>query len=550
MSQSSTFEVPVLIVGAGPVGLSMALLLAHHGVPCRVVERRSDGRHRPAAGLVNARSMEILRQCGAERHLRGSSLPPEFGRYMLRVETIAGREIARRPAPFGAGAPQPFSSVAACVSPGGAIQPSLRAAVGERQEIDLHFRCELVGFVQDDDGVTATLRERDSGEETRVRASHLVAADGARSRVREALGIRMVGHANLAHRVFITFRADLRPWFADRPPYLCIVQHPEARGGLFTIDGTINWRFSAHYEPARGERSDDFTAERCVALIRTAVGVPDLPVEIVARDPWSISAHVAERYRDGRVFLVGDAVHEMPPLGGLGMNTGIHDAHNLAWKLAGVLQGWAGPGLLDTYEPERLPIGRATTERALGNVVSAAGVRVPGDERTPAMPAAGAGSPPPHHNEWGLIFGASYASAAVVPDGTPPAAVADPACDYLPSARPGARAPHVWLRRGATTISSLDLFGSRFVVLAGPDDRAWCGAAAALADRCPLSAYRIGPGGDLSDPAGDWQATYGVEADGTVLVRPDGHVAWRARSARSAPEADLRRVLASILAAP
>ena len=537
MARSASTRVSVLIVGAGPVGLSMALLLAHHGVPCRLVERRPAPNDRPTAILLNSRTMEILRQCGTEEAIRATALPPSLGRFLLRVHTVAGQELERRVATITAGAQEPFSPISACVSSLGALPGTLASCARISGGAELRFGSELLGFEQHADRVVARLRNRGSSDEMAVEAEYLIAADGARSGVREALGIAMIGQGKLPGRVLTTFKADLRPWFVDRPPYRCVIEHPEARGGLFVVDGAEIWRFDRGYDPDRGERPEDFTTDRCIALVRAAVGVADLPVEILSVDPWTPGAHVAERYRDGRVFLVGDAAHEMPPSGGLGMNTGIQDAHNLAWKLAARLQGRAADSLLDSYQAERPPAGRVTTDRALAN------------RRVPGTPVPQPANRPASHTEWGLIFGASYHSSAIIPDGSDPPVLGDPTSDYVPTARPGARAPHVWLQAADHPISILDLFGKHFVVLAGASGGAWCEAASIIASQLglPLTAYRVGHGRDLSDPKREWQDTYGVRADGAVLIRPDGYVAWRSRCAHPAPEDELRRAMVAIL---
>jgi hypothetical protein len=242
-----------------------------------------------------------------------------------------------------------------------------------------------------------------------------------------------------------------------------------------------------------------------------------------------MAAQTAERFRAGRVFLAGDAAHLIPPAGGYGMNTGIQDAHNLAWKLAGVLAGWAGPSLLDTYEAERQPVARFVTEQALLNL------RQPGR--------------PEQYATLGLALGVSYDSAAAVPDGTPAPEIGNPVTDYVPAARPGSRAPHAWLRRDGARISTIDLFDTDFTLLAATSGQRWRDAAAMAARDLgvPLAAYTIGVGGDLGDEQGTWTQTYGIGPDGAVLVRPDGHVAWRSVAALTEPQAELVRALHAIL---
>jgi len=240
----------------------------------------------------------------------------------------------------------------------------------------------------------------------------------------------------------------------------------------------------------------------------------------------------------------------MPPTGGFGMNTGVQDVHNLAWKLAAVLQGWGAPALLDTYEAERLPVGRAITEQSLANAASMGRVG-PEAVAHAAEPTASAATRarPEFLNEVGMIFGAAYTSAALVPDGTPPPEVADPITQYAPSARPGGRAPHVWLEREGSQVSTTDLVGRAFALLTGGGGTRWRDAARAVAGArtVPLAAVAIGRGGDLDDPDGAWTAAYGIEPDGAVLVRPDGHVAWRRPTRAADCQAELAGALDQVL---
>ena len=257
-----------------------------------------------------------------------------------------------------------------------------------------------------------------------------------------------------------------------------------------------------------------------------------------------MSAAVADRWRVGPVFLAGDAAHVLPPTGGFGMNTGVQDAKNLVWKLAAVLKGQAGESLLDTYDAERRPLAIMTTEASLENSLSM-GRTVRQDGAKLARPE--------FLSEQGLIFGASYESRAVIPDGSPPPAIADPVTQYVPSARPGSRAPHVWLDRAGDQrgerVSTIDLFGGRFVLLAGPQGGAWAEAAAHLAAprRPELIAHAIGGAGELADPDGKWQESYGIASDGAVLVRPDGYVGWRSRTGTDDPVGALAGALDRIL---
>jgi hypothetical protein len=301
-----------------------------------------------------------------------------------------------------------------------------------------------------------------------------------------------------------------------------------------------------------GDRPESFTTAVAQDLVRRAAGVPDLEPEILSVGFWTMSAQIAGRFREGRVLLVGDAAHRTTPAGGLGMNTDLQSAHNLIWKLVAVLNGTASERLLDTYEAERRPVATLNTEASKEGAeqvfdVAAAAARGDFD----AIRAWVAGMR--HHSEsrLGQDLGYTYETGAIVPDGTPPVARADPIADYAPNARPGARAPHLWLERDGQHLSSLDLFYTAFVVLTGPTADPWRAAAAAIGrqDRIPLQVHGVGASAaaDLVDPAGTFLDLYGIEDNGAVLVRPDGFVAWRQPSLPSRPAAALRGALHQIL---
>ena len=534
-------SIPVLIVGGGPVGLTASILLSRHGVPSLLAERHTGTAVHPKARAINARSMEIYRQCGVEAAIRRAGLGPEHTGLVVWTQTLAGEEIERR-VPWRAG-PQSLaiSPVRNCLCAQDDLEPVLRAFAECQGPGELRFGTEVGACVEDEDGITATLLDRASGNERRVRAQYVIAADGAQSAIRHRLGVAMIGRERVYESVNILLNADLRPWTEHRPAALYFVEHPEIKATFLTINARERWGFLVNSLSAYGYTASDFTPERALELIRLAAGVPDLAVKILGIAPWTASAHVAERYGHGRIFLAGDAAHEMPPTGGFGLNTGIQDVHNLAWKLAGVLRGVAGPALLGTYHEERQPVGRAITEQSLINSKSMG--RLGGRSSGTAI------ARPEYLNEQGMIFGAAYTSSAVVPDGTPPPALANPVTDYLPSARPGARAPHVWLERNGARVSSTDLVG--FVILAGRRGTAWVQAARQLASemQLTLAAHHIGDG-EIEDADGQWHAAYGVDEAGAVLVRPDGHVAWRSPSLTREPTATLRATLAAILARP
>jgi hypothetical protein len=378
------------------------------------------------------------------------------------------------------------------------------------------------------------LTDRTTGKETPFTARYLIAAEGAQSRVRRQLAVNMVGAEKVYDSVNILFRADLTQWVKHRPAALYFVEQEDLRATFLTINGRDRWGFLIHGPKQYGWRPQDFTPEFCAELIRKGVGVADLDVSVLSVSPWEASAIVADRYRVGDVFLAGDAAHEMPPTGGFGLNTGVQDVHNLTWKIAAVLRGKADPSLLDSYHAERRPLGQIITQNSLANALSMGRTA----RQSNVLPRR------EFLNEQGLIFGACYQSTAVVPDGTPAAMIDDPVTEYVPSARPGSRAPHVWLTRGDQQISTIDLFGPHFVLLAGADGDAWRRAAQAFGPSWPpLIAHTVGKDGDIADPDAKWHDAYGVDTDGAVLVRPDGHVGWRSRSAVSNPQEVLRAVL-------
>jgi 2-polyprenyl-6-methoxyphenol hydroxylase-like FAD-dependent oxidoreductase len=533
-------DTPVLIVGGGPVGLTASILLSQQGVRSLLVERHPGTAILPKARGINARSMEMYRQIGVEQAIRDAGLPIERTGFIVWTESLSGREIERRVPGRMAPANQAVTPVRNCLCAQDDLEPVLRRFAEVQAPAELRFNTEMIAVQQDADGVTATLADRISGAETEIRAQYLIAADGAQSRVRRMVATRMIGEEGVYDSVNILFNADLLQWVQDRPAALYFVEQPDLRATFLTINAHDRWSFLIHSIKQYGYVPDDFTPERCIALIRQGVGKPDLPVQILGVSAWEASAIVSDRYRDRRLFLAGDAAHEMPPTGGFGLNTGVQDVHNLVWKLATVLKGQAGASLLDTYHPERQPLGLTITKNSLENSLSMGRTARQESARLPRSEFL---------NEQGLIFGASYGSSAVIPDGSPPPAVDDPVTQYVPTARPGSRAPHVWLEHRGERVSTIDLFGGRFVLLTGAGGQEWRDAADRLASpsRPELVAHAIGSDCAFADADAVWHAAYGVEADGAVLVRPDGYVGWRARAQVDRPDDALRAALDGIL---
>ncbi|MFC7933217.1 FAD-dependent oxidoreductase [Streptomyces cinereoruber] len=536
-------DTSVLIVGGSLVGLSASLFLGRLGVPHVLVERHAGTSVHPRGRGNNVRTMELFRGAGVQRRIRDAASVLARNNGILQAPSLvgdAGEWLFREIDPGGGLAR--FSPAAWCLCSQNDLEPALRetaAGLGG----DLRYATELMSFEQDAEGVTARVKSRETGEHTTVRAEYLVAADGPRSPVRERLGIGQNGPGDLFHNVSVTFTSrGLAEVVGDRHFIVCYLTDPGADGALLPVDNRERWVFHAPWHPERGETLEEFTDERCREHIRRAVGVPDLDVEITGRAPWHAAERIAERYAEGRVFLAGDSAHEMPPTGAFGSNTGIQDAHNLAWKLSAVLDGWAGPGLLASYDAERRPVAEATSARASSRSVEHSH---PGYAPDPGVSPAGRKG-----GILNVVLGYRYPRGAVLG--------ADEAVPVVPDGlrlggEPGTRSPHLWLERAGERISSLDLYERCPVLLsAAGGTGAWHTAAARAAARLsvPLDSYRIGagPDADLVPEAGaDWAELHGVTEGGAVLVRPDGFVAWRSEGPVEDPETELRTVLATLL---
>ncbi|MFH0521972.1 FAD-dependent oxidoreductase [Streptomyces sp. M41] len=536
MSGHEAESVPVLIVGGSLVGLSTSVFLGRLGIEHMLVERHAGTSTHPRGRGNNVRTMEIYRTAGLESRIRDAAGVLAENDGILQVDTLTGTQRRWIIGDISGGMDvSRVSSSDWCLCSQNDLEPVLLSYARE-QGADIRFGCEMLSFTQDADGVRARIMRRDTGETYTVNAGFLVAADGPRSPIRGHLGIGQSGPGELFHNVSVTFRSrTLKKYVGEKRFVVCYVTDAHGEGALLPVDNEERWVIHVPWYPDRNETLDDFTDERLAAHIRAAVGAADIDVEITGKAPWHASKRVADGYGEGRVFLAGDSAHEMPPTGAFGSNTGIQDAHNLAWKLAAVLRGWAGLPLLESYGDERRPVALATGTRAC---VQAA------DEQHPGFsPAAGRNNDPADLMTVALCY--RYASGAVV--GAPPEVPIVPDTFQL-GGEPGSRAPHMWVVRDGDRISTLDLYERSFVLLAGSGGQKWRTAAekAAAALGVPVEVYLVGTGADhdLSPEAdADWAELHGTAEDGAVLVRPDGFVAWRADAAM--PDAD--RVLTQVL---
>lgn len=518
---TQTIKTPVLIVGAGPIGLTMAIDLAYNGIECLIVEK-SDGRiNHPKIGTIVTRTMEFFRRWGFVERIRTSGFPEDYKLAIMFCTSMTGHLLEKDAYPSTAEtALQPFTPHKRQRCPQMWLDPILQDVAREQAEVDLRFGHTLEGFEDTDGGVIATVRNPE-GEMVTVEAQYMVACDGALSSVRIGLGIPMLGNPKLNYSIGILFKCPdlVRQTHFGELERAILVGPQGTWGNLTVIDGSELWRVTIFGSEERFDIKT-FDAEDWV---RKALGSADIPFEVLTVVPWRRTELVAEHYRKGHVFVAGDAAHTMSPTGGMGVNTGFGDVMDLGWKLAATLQGWGGERLLDSYEVERRPVATRNAAFSTHNFktwnapVDTSGINEEGPKGDALRAQIGAALKENTRSDWqswGIQLGYRYEGSPIcVADGTAP--TPDEYTNYVQTARPGHRAPHAWLSEGRST---LDLFGRDFVLLDfGAERREVDNFVAAAAQRqVPLRVERI----DNAEIAMLYEQPL-------VLVRPDGHVAWR-----------------------
>ncbi len=392
--------------------------------------------------------------------------------------------------------------------------------------------------------MTSRIRDHTSGAVREVGSRWLIAADGAASPIRKLLGIEPIGPDRLQSFVMIHFEANLRALVGHRPAVLYWTTAPGASGTFVAHDIDSTWVFMKPWDPDT-ESAADYSPAVCADIVGRAIGTDDFPFTIRTVRTWTMTAQIAERYRERRIFLVGDSAHRFPPTGGLGLNTGVQDAHNLVWKIAAVEAGWAPDAILDTYEAERRPVAQRNNDVSLQNAMRMGEVyqAMATPDTTDDGLRAAIANQAEHFDMLGLQLGFIYESGAIAADSNEKPAHGSSVRDYVPTAFPGARVPHAWVTRAGVRISTLDLFAyNRFTLVTGPAGQKWIEAV-----RSPVPIDCVVVGRDIVDENGDWMKLLGIDDDGALLVRPDQHVAWRSQHFVTDTTAALSRALAKIL---
>jgi 2,4-dichlorophenol 6-monooxygenase len=575
-------ETDVLIVGSGPAGGAAALLLSTYGVDNIVVTKYGRLADTPRAHITNQRAMEVLRDAGIEDQVIAQATPQELMGDTVFCASLAGEELGRlrtwHTHPERLAEHVLASPTRICDMPQHLMEPVLvdnAVARGTK----FRFDTEYLSLEQDDDGVTATVRDRLRGDTYRIRAKYLIGADGGRSQVAQDIDLPLVGQMGVAGSINIVFEADLSHLVAHRPSILYwVLQTGSEVGGIGMglvrcvrpwHEWLIVWGYDINGDPP------DLTEEYARQIAHHLIGDDTVPVTITSSSAWTVNHLYAEHYQRGRVFCAGDAVHRHPPSNGLGSNTSIQDAYNLAWKLALVLKGSADPALLETYSAERAPIGRQIVDRANKSIADTARIfealgllsTEDPDQMRANMAARKEATPEADRqrqalrdaiayknyefNTLGVELNQRYASAAIVTDGSAdPGFERDAELYHQATTRPGAKLPHAWVGRSGHRVSTLDLGGhGHFTLFTGIGGDAWVSAARRVGAGLgvEIATVVIGPGQAYEDLYDDWARLRETADAGCVLTRPDNHVCYRHHDLSGDPAGALEQAMRQVL---
>ena len=583
-------RVPVLIVGGGGAGLTASMLLGTHGIESLLVSALPTTSILPKAHVLNQRAMEVFSDVGVAEAIYARSTP---GAHMSHTawyldvagDQDAGRLIHKMESWDGGYTDPAWIAASPCRQanlPQIRLEPILRARAEQLNSGRVRFGHELLSLQQDARGVTAMVRDLEGGTDYEVRADYLLGCDGGRT-VGRIVGVQLDGQRDLMRSASVHMTADLSPWLRDDDVLIRWIVHTRYGGAFSALvamgperwgRASEEWVFHMTYPPDLEPLFD--TDEKAIGVMRERLGLPDLDIKVHVITRWRVEGLVAPATRVGRVFLLGDAAHRHPPTGGLGLNSAVHDAHNLCWKLAQVLRGTAGDALLDTYHPERFPSFARNMQRSIENalnhleLVEALGIKAsitpeecrrnvrqlwekgPESDARREQVARVMATQSMEFKEHNVEFGFRYASDAVVPDDSPEPAALDDVRVYQPDTRPGSPLPHAWVERAGTRVPLRQVApASSFTLIAGEDGAAWCRAARDAAARrsIELVAIRVGHAeGEWLDPRLAFLRVREFGREGAILVRPDRVIAWRSMGAAADPGRELGAAMDTILA--
>ena len=571
------FDTDVLVIGAGPAGLTASALLARAGVKTIGITKYPGTADSPRAHITNQRTAEVLRDLGVEDHLRQTAMPHELMATQIFATSFAGLELSRASA-WGAGIDRKADYVAAspssmCNISQHKLEPIILEAA-TKHGADIRFNEELIDLQQDRDGVSARILNRTTGKEREIRSKYLIGADGGRSLVASQEGFEFDGRFNIGEAISVWLDADLTRYTQHRSGAIAFIT-PQASEIWMSIWPCVTpWTEWNPFFFRHGWTPGSTDEEVLQGYIREAIGDSTVPFKIKKISSWQVNHVVAKNYRRGRVFIAGDAAHRHSPANGLGSNTSVQDSYNLAWKLALVLSGKADESLLDSYTDERQPVGRQVIDRAMKSHVEiepwseAAGLRPSmserdaksnieelfgasetGEKRRKAL-LAGVDLMNYQFNAHGVELGQRYRSKAIASPEPFPEYRRDAELYFQPDTVPGSHIPHVWLMHKGKVISTLDLCDySRFTLIVGVGGQGWVAAASTVAAELgvPIKVARAGLRQEFDDIEGEWLRIRDVSDRGCLLVRPDRFIAWRSHDLPSDPAAALRQTIRSVL---